>query len=138
MGSLQLQTVFFYQSQVQQYCTERNSSLIQHSLQSRCVPLTISTIMSYLSRSLTPLRATGRAFPSRSVAAFHTSSARRGYGNGKNIAQNDGCRAQHYTKTVVVEDTMVPIISLKYKGTKLGRWGYMAESTTTTVNGWVF
>merc|ERR1712072_141014 len=58
-------------------------------------------------------------------------------GNGKNIAQNNGCRAQHYTKTVVVEDTMVPIISLKYKGTKLGRWGYMAESTTTTVNGWV-
>merc|ERR1712072_1339671 len=55
----------------------------------------------------------------------------------KNIAQNNGCRAQHYTKTVVVEDTMVPIISLKYKGTKLGRWGYMAESTTTTVNGWV-
>merc|ERR1711939_492974 len=67
-----------------------------------------------------------------------TYSATDKNGNGKNIAQNDGCRAQHYTKTVVVEDTMVPIISLKYKGTKLGRWGYMAESTTTTVNGWVF
>merc|ERR1712057_152013 len=66
-----------------------------------------------------------------------TYSATDKNGNGKNIAQNDGCRAQHYTKTVVVEDTMVPIISLKYKGTKLGRWGYMAESTTTTVNGWV-
>merc|ERR1712000_364448 len=58
--------------------------LTQHSLQSRCVPLTISTIMSYLSRSLTPLRATGRAFPSRSVAAFHISSARRGL-NEENI-----------------------------------------------------
>merc|ERR1711977_212404 len=59
-------------------------------------------------------------------------------GTGKNIhTQGDNCRGVHYTKTVVVEDTMVPIISLKYKGTKLGRWGYMAESTTTTVNGWV-
>merc|ERR1712072_965237 len=53
------------------------------------------------------------------------------------LTQGDNCRGVHYTKTVVVEDTMVPIISLKYKGTKLGRWGYMAESTTTTVNGWV-
>merc|ERR1712167_472575 len=66
-----------------------------------------------------------------------TYSATDKNGNGKDISSNDGCRAQHYTKTVVVEDTMVPIISLKYKGTKLGRWGYMAESTTTTVNGWV-
>merc|ERR1712100_96603 len=57
--------------------------------------------------------------------------------NGKIIANHATCRGTHYTKTVVVEDTMVPIISLKYKGTKLGRWGYMAESTTTTVNGWV-
>merc|ERR1711939_466481 len=62
--------------------------LTQHSLQSRCVPLTISTIMSYLSRSLTPLRATGRAFPSRSVAAFHISSARRGL-NEENIHRED-------------------------------------------------
>lgn len=38
----------------------------------------------------------------------------------------------HFTKTVIVEDTMVPIISLKYRGSKL-----MAESTTSTVNGWV-
>merc|ERR1711865_1205207 len=38
----------------------------------------------------------------------------------------------HFTKTIVVEDTMVPIISLSYKGSKL-----MAESTTSTVNGWV-
>merc|ERR1712167_17007 len=55
-----------------------------------------------------------------------TYSATDKNGNGKDISSNDGCRAQHYTKTVVVEDTMVPIISLKYKGTKLGRWGYMA------------
>jgi hypothetical protein len=40
----------------------------------------------------------------------------------------------HFTKTVVVEDTMVPIISLKYRGSNLV--GMMAESTTT-VNGWV-
>merc|ERR1719446_1321746 len=40
--------------------------------------------------------------------------------------------ATHFTKTVVVEDTMVPIISLEYKGNKL-----MAESTTSSVNGWV-
>merc|ERR1711966_109021 len=40
----------------------------------------------------------------------------------------------HFTKTVVVEDTMVPIISLKYRGNNLV--GMMAESTTT-VNGWV-
>merc|ERR1712093_824223 len=67
-----------------------------------------------------------------------TYSATDKNGNGKNIhTQGDNCRGVHYTKTVVVEDTMVPIISLKYKGTKLGRWGYMAESTTTTVNGWV-
>ncbi|EHY52932.1 hypothetical protein HRR83_009384 [Exophiala dermatitidis] len=32
--------------------------------------------MSYLARTVTPLRTVGRAFPSRSVAAFHTSSAR--------------------------------------------------------------
>merc|ERR1711865_545411 len=37
-------------------------------------------------------------------------------------------------KTVIVEDTMVPIISLKYRGNNLV--GMMAESTTT-VNGWV-
>merc|ERR1712046_287289 len=66
-----------------------------------------------------------------------TYSATDKNGNGKNIANHATCRGTLYTKTVVVEDTMVPIISLKYKGTKLGRWGYMAESSTTTVNGWV-
>merc|ERR1711934_541070 len=43
--------------------------------------------------------------------------------------------AAHFTKTVIVEDTMIPIISLKYRGTNLV--GMMAESSTTTVNGWV-
>merc|ERR1712054_596296 len=43
--------------------------------------------------------------------------------------------ATHFTKTVIVEDTMIPIISLKYRGTTLV--GMMAESSTTTVNGWV-
>jgi hypothetical protein len=43
--------------------------------------------------------------------------------------------AAHFMKTVVVEDTMIPIISLKYRGTDLV--GMMAESSTTTVNGWV-
>merc|ERR1711966_260009 len=38
------------------------------------------------------------------------------------------------TNSVVVEGTMVPIISLKYRGNNLV--GMMAESTTT-VNGWV-
>merc|ERR1712100_442971 len=37
----------------------------------------------------------------------------------------------HFTKTVIVEDTMIPIISLKYRGTPLV--GMMAESSTTTV-----
>merc|ERR1711912_128594 len=46
-------------------------------------------------------------------------------------ATDKKCAQAHFTKTVVVEDTMVPIISLKYKGNKL-----MAESTST-VNGWV-
>merc|ERR1712238_539603 len=45
---------------------------------------------------------------------------------------SDHRHATHFTKTIVVEDTMVPIISLSYKGSKL-----MAESTTSTVNGWV-
>jgi len=34
--------------------------------------------MSYLSRTFTPLWLAGRALPSRSLAALHTSSARRG------------------------------------------------------------
>merc|ERR1712072_1401625 len=42
--------------------------------------------------------------------------------------------AAHFMKTVIVEDTMIPIISLKYRGTNLV--GMMAESSTTTVNGW--
>merc|ERR1711865_667708 len=45
---------------------------------------------------------------------------------------SDHRHATHFTKTIVVEDTMVPIISLPYKGSKL-----MAESTTSPVNGWV-
>jgi len=58
-------------------------------------------------------------------------------GNGADPAQCTAANANHrsathFTKTVVVEDTMVPIISLKYKGNKL-----MAESTTSSVNGWV-
>jgi hypothetical protein len=58
-------------------------------------------------------------------------------GNGADPAQCSGVNenhrsGSHFTKTVVVEDTMVPIISLQYKGSKL-----MAESTTSTVNGWV-
>jgi len=43
----------------------------------------------------------------------------------------------HFTKTVIVEDTMVPIISLKYRSQQLVGDNLMAESTTTTVNGWV-
>merc|ERR1712054_243715 len=46
-----------------------------------------------------------------------------------------GGNTDHFTKTVVVEDTMIPIISLKYRGTDLV--GMMAEQSTTTVNGWV-
>jgi len=57
-----------------------------------------------------------------------TYSATDKNGNGRNQKK---CAQAHFTKTVVVEDTMVPIISLKYKGNKL-----MAESTST-VNGWV-
>ncbi|KIV86825.1 hypothetical protein PV11_02410 [Exophiala sideris] len=44
--------------------------------------------MSYLARTLTPLRATSRLIPSRSVAAFHTSFARRGL-NEDNIHRED-------------------------------------------------
>merc|ERR1711904_207958 len=43
--------------------------------------------------------------------------------------------AAHFMKTVVVEDTRIPSISLKYRGTDLV--GMMAESSTTAVNGWV-
>merc|ERR1719456_2068223 len=64
-------------------------------------------------------------------------------GNGKDGSnckpaspgQGEGNRTDHFTKTVVVEDTMIPIISLKYRGTNLV--GMMAEQSTTTVNGWV-
>merc|ERR1712072_1396522 len=61
-------------------------------------------------------------------------------GNGNNITdcKPAGTATQatdHFTKTVVVEDTMIPIISLKYRGTNLV--GMMAEQSTTTVNGWV-
>merc|ERR1711998_384291 len=68
-----------------------------------------------------------------------TSSVTDKNGNGGN--KTEGCRAasgnktDHFTKTVVVEDTMIPIISLKYRGTDLV--GMMAEQSTTTVNGWV-
>merc|ERR1712072_498356 len=37
----------------------------------------------------------------------------------------------HFTKTVIVEDTMVPIISLKYRSQQLVADNLMAESTTT-------
>merc|ERR1712070_681884 len=47
-------------------------------------------------------------------------------GNG----DGSGCNAASGTKTVVVEDTMIPIISLKYRGTNLV--GMMAEQSTTT------
>merc|ERR1712070_288044 len=58
-------------------------------------------------------------------------------GNGKDnsCTAASGTRTDHFTKTVVVEDTMIPIISLKYRGTDLV--GMMAEQSTTTVNGWV-
>merc|ERR1711988_1095753 len=49
--------------------------------------------------------------------------------------EEQSTRTDHFTKTVVVEDTMIPIISLKYRGTDLV--GMMAEQSTTTVNGWV-
>ncbi|KAL6251990.1 hypothetical protein RBB50_002200 [Rhinocladiella similis] len=44
--------------------------------------------MSFLSRSLTPLRASGKALAPRSVAALHTSSARHGL-NEENIHRDD-------------------------------------------------
>jgi len=60
-------------------------------------------------------------------------------GNGNNVTTCNSAsgpdRSDHFTKTVVVEDTMIPIISLKYRGTDLV--GMMAEQSTTTVNGWV-
>jgi hypothetical protein len=60
-------------------------------------------------------------------------------GNGGNITDcnpaSGEAKTDHFTKTVVVEDTMIPIISLKYRGTNLV--GMMAEQSTTTVNGWV-
>merc|ERR1711904_671254 len=58
-------------------------------------------------------------------------------GNGKDNSCKaaSGTRTDHFTKTVVVEDTMIPIISLKYRGTDLV--GMMAEQSTTPVNGWV-
>merc|ERR1711881_353773 len=56
-------------------------------------------------------------------------------GNGNSCKAASGTRTDHFTKTVVVEDTMIPIISLKYRGTDLV--GMMAEQSTTTVNGWV-
>merc|ERR1719181_1797674 len=51
-------------------------------------------------------------------------------GNGNNIpscnpAGTTDKKTDHFTKTVVVEDTMIPIISLKYRGTNLV--GMMAE-----------
>jgi len=55
-------------------------------------------------------------------------------GNGKDPTQCDELAHRghtHFMKTVVVQDTMIPIISLNYKGSQL-----MAESTSS-VNGWV-
>merc|ERR1712054_439747 len=65
---------------------------------------------------------------------------KNGNGDGKDCKPaspglGEGNRTDHFTKTVVVEDTMIPIISLKYRGTNLV--GMMAEQSTTTVNGWV-
>lgn len=46
-----------------------------------------------------------------------------------------------YTRTVVVEDTLKPVISLKYKGTKVPQAGlsvkWMAETASSSVNGWI-
>merc|ERR1719456_423168 len=60
---------------------------------------------------------------------------KNGNGNGSGCNAASGTKTDHFTKTVVVEDTMIPIISLKYRGTNLV--GMMAEQSTTTVNGWV-
>jgi len=67
---------------------------------------------------------------------------KNGNGNSNKLCKVGGdasstatASATHFTKTVIVEDTMIPIISLKYRGTNLV--GMMAESSTTTVNGWV-
>merc|ERR1712178_586741 len=60
---------------------------------------------------------------------------KNGNGDGSGCNADSGTKTDHFTKTVVVEDTMIPIISLKYRGTNLV--GMMAEQSTTTVNGWV-
>merc|ERR1712199_24428 len=60
---------------------------------------------------------------------------KNGNGDGSGCNAASGTKTDHFTKTVVVEDTMIPIISLKYRGTNLV--GMMAEQSTTTVNGWV-
>merc|ERR1711998_161329 len=60
---------------------------------------------------------------------------KNGNGDGRTCKAASGAKTDHFTKTVVVEDTMIPIISLKYRGTNLV--GMMAEQSTTTVNGWV-
>merc|ERR1712046_124009 len=56
-----------------------------------------------------------------------TYSATDKQGNGKKANK---CLHAHWTKTIYVEDTLTPIISLKYHGTKL-----MAEESTN--NAWV-
>merc|ERR1712167_242973 len=60
---------------------------------------------------------------------------KNGNGDGRTCTAPSGAKTDHFTKTVVVEDTMIPIISLKYRGTN--PVGMMAEQSTTTVNGWV-
>merc|ERR1711907_646930 len=60
---------------------------------------------------------------------------KNGNGDGSGCNAASGTKTDHFTKTVVVEDTMIPIISLKHRGTNLV--GMMAEQSTTTVNGWV-
>jgi hypothetical protein len=54
-------------------------------------------------------------------------------------AANDFAPSQpavHFTKTIIVEDTMVPIITVKYRGQALVGGSLMAERTTA-INGWV-
>merc|ERR1712094_11764 len=66
---------------------------------------------------------------------YNTVTDKNGNGKDNSCKAASGTRTDHFTKTVVVEDTMIPIISLKYRGTDLV--GMMAEQSTTTVNGWV-
>merc|ERR1711998_66737 len=89
--------------------------------------ITVEASFPYTEESSTCTDTLDGAMPNAGTYVL-TYSATDKNGNGRNAKK---CAQAHFTKTVVVEDTMVPIISLKYKGNKL-----MAESTST-VNGWV-